>query len=606
MCTIQIPYYGYTFDFEPGKSLLELLLDAKIFIENPCNGNGVCGKCKVRIIQGDVRKVSPAEAEFLDEDEIISGVRLSCQLFPKNNLKIEIPQTEDMHSILVDGYIPDFDKDPSIKKQTILLREPSFSKNKTFKDQLTNQLQNTQMPPDTISSSLHEGTFTAVIHEKINGERILIALEEGNTLMHTYGVAIDIGTTTVAASLIDLTAGYELNTASVINPQKDYGTDVLTRIAYEIEHPENGVSLLQSSITDAVNNIIESLCQKSSVAKEQVYEISVAANCTMLHMLLGIDATSIGRAPYKPVFVNAKNIRAADIGIYAANNARLYCLPSVSSFIGADIVAGTYVCGLHKAEENIFFIDIGTNGEMVFSDHGKLISCSCAAGPALEGMNISSGMRAAKGAIEDINITKKSVELKVIGNIEPTGICGSGILAAIKELLHAKLLRKEGAFIDPAKLSDNDFRSSIILKENKKKKFILQEKPTTITITQKDIRQVQLAKGAILSGFYAMLKKANKSISQLDKVIIAGQFGSHLPPENITGAGLLPKEVESKLVYVGNSSKSGAVMALLSKTARKEMETLAEYMDYLELGTTKNYQQLFAKCMAFPAANEEL
>jgi uncharacterized 2Fe-2S/4Fe-4S cluster protein (DUF4445 family) len=385
----------------------------------------------------------------------------------------------------------------------------------------------------------------------------------------------------------------------MINAQKIFGLDVLTRITYQLENPDDSKEKLQHAIVNSINEMIEDMCKESRIDRKNIYEISVAANCTMMHFLLGIDATSIGKSPYAPVFVKSKNMLAKDIGLKAAPGARLYCLPSVSSYIGADIVAGAYVCELHKANENVLFIDIGTNGEIVLSNHGKLLSCSCAAGPALEGMNISYGMRAADGAIEDIKITEGGIEVKVIGDEEPIGVCGSGILAAVKELIRIGLVKKDGGFIKKEKLDESDYRYNMIQLDGKKREFILQTSPEQILITQGDVRQVQLAKGAILSGFYALLKEANIDMSRLDKVMIAGQFGAHLPADSLVGTGILPQEIKDKLVYVGNSSKTGAYMALMSVDVKQQMEELAHKMDYMELGASEGYERLFAQCLMF-------
>ena len=234
------------------------------------------------------------------------------------------------------------------------------------------------------------------------------------------------------------------------------------------------------------------------------------------------------------------------------------------------------------------------------SSHGKLLCCSCAAGPALEGMNISSGMRASEGAIEDVEITEEGVKLKVIGDEPPIGVCGSGILAVVKELLKSGLVRKDGAFIKKDKLEETDYRYPMIQLDGRKREFIMTESPEKLLITQGDVRQVQLAKGAILSGFIALLNKAGIQMEDLDKVMIAGQFGAHLPADSLTGTGILPQEVEDRLVYVGNSSKTGAYMALMSAKVKREMEELAHNMDYMELGATQGYERLFSDCLIFP------
>lgn len=387
--------------------------------------------------------------------------------------------------------------------------------------------------------------------------------------------------------------------ASMINAQKRYGQDVLTRITYEYEHPDCGIRKLQEAIVNSINGMIEAVCKEREVSLEEIREIVVAANCTMMHMLLGVDARALGKSPYKPEFTKAKELPAREIGIRAGKDTKLYCLPQVSAYIGADIVAGAYVCGLWKEQGNVLFIDIGTNGEIVLASHGRLTCCSCAAGPALEGMNISSGMRAAEGAVEDVEITEQGIRLSVIGNQEPAGLCGSGILAVVKELLRTGIVKKTGVFVKKEKLKETDYRYPMIRMDGTKREFILCEEPK-IVVTQSDVRHVQLAKGAILSGVSALLGKAGIRMEELDKVMIAGQFGAHLPAESLIGTGILPQEAAGKLAYVGNSSKTGAYMALLSRRARREIEALAEKMEYMELAETGNYERIFAESMIFP------
>ncbi len=595
MPKIFIKQLGKHFEYVPKKNLLQLLLENDIFVDNPCNGNGTCGKCKVRVLEGNLPPLSKGERKLLKEDEINAGIRLSCLVVPEEDIKVEILQKERKHKILTTGYVPEFEFNPALCKKIFEIKMPTLENQSPFEDSLCEALGtkkvNWKLLRDYESSY---GTVTGVFNDSE-----LIALEAEDTTEFLYGVAIDIGTTTVVATLIDMNNGEELATASRINPQKKFGLDVLTRITYELEHPEGSKEELQKTIVEAINEMVEELCSEGKVKKENIYEISIAANCTMMHFLLGVDATSIGKSPYAPVFTKAKNISASDLGIKAAKCARVYCLPSVSSYIGADIVAGAYVCELHKAEENILFIDIGTNGEIVLSNGGKLLSCSCAAGPALEGMNISSGMRAAEGAVEDIVITEKGVDLKVIGEEDPIGICGSGILAAVKELLRTGIVKNNGAFIKKEQLEESDYRYEMIQLNGNKREFLLKSTPEQLLITQGDVRQVQLAKGALLSGFYALLKQAKIDMSELDKVMIAGQFGAHLPADSLVGTGILPEEVKNKLVYVGNSSKTGAYMALMSVKVKKEIDELASEMEYMELGASEGYEKLFSQCLLF-------
>jgi uncharacterized 2Fe-2S/4Fe-4S cluster protein (DUF4445 family) len=535
---VRIHPTGETVACRAGDNLLKTLVDAGIFIDNPCNGKGICGKCKVRILPDASRPsraqnaaaISDSERGLLTADEINSGVRLACFAETIGDMTIEPLARERKHKVLTGGYMPGFVRDRR---------------------------------------------------------------ESG------YGVAVDIGTTTVVVALVDLKTGAELSGASMINAQKIYGLDVLTRITYEYENPDTGAGRLQSAIVNSVNRMIGEACKDGNVKLSEITEIDVAANCTMLHMFLGVDARPLGKAPYTPRFVKACTLPAKDIGIEAGTDASLYCLPSVSAYIGADIVAGVYVCELHKQTDNALFIDIGTNGEIALANRGRLLCCSCAAGPALEGMNIRSGMRAADGAIEDVEITPSGIKLATIGGEPPAGLCGSGILAAVRELLRTGVVKKQGAFAKQDSFSADDYRYKYMQTNGTKREFILNKDPE-ILVTQGDIRQVQLAKGAILSGVSALLRKAGISAADLDKVMIAGQFGAHLPVSSIVGTGILPAELKDKITYVGNSSKTGAYMALMSKQAKAEMEALAEHMEYMELAETENYERIFAESMAFP------
>lgn len=529
--SVLISQTGRKINCEKG-NLLNILLKAGVYIDNPCNGTGVCGKCKVRILSGKCSSMSGTERSLLSTEEVGEGIRLSCMAEVYEDIELETLQEERKGSVLTTGYMPEFERDT------------------------------------------HSGG---------------------------YGIAVDIGTTTVVTALVDMASGKELGAVSMVNAQKQFGLDVLTRITYEYEYPDSGARKLQKVIVQSINAMIKEVCKEVGIegGSKAVREIAVAANCTMMHMLLGVDARPIGRAPYKPVFLEAKRLPAKEIGIEAGEDTQLYCLPHVSAYIGADIVAGAYVCELQKAKENILFIDIGTNGEIVLACKGRILCCSCAAGPALEGMNISSGMRAAEGAVEDVEITEQGIRLKTIGGGKPVGICGSGILAVVRELLCTGIIKKNGAFIKKDKLKETDYHYRMIRMNGTKREFIVNEAPLLV-VTQGDVRQVQLAKGAILSGFTVLLNKAGISVDELDKVMIAGQFGSHLPADSLVKTGILPQVVKDKLVYVGNSSKTGAYMALMSRKARGEIEELAGKMEYFELAETENYERIFTESMIFP------
>lgn len=522
---IEITNLNKIIDAGGNKNILDKLLENDIEINNFCNGKGTCGKCKFKLLEGQVSSLTDSEISLLSDDEKRNKTRLACLTYPKTDIKIQVDSPKSNIKVLDQGIKSDFK----------------------------------------------------------------MVLKKG------YGLAIDIGTTTLAAYLVDLSTGEIIDKDSAINSQSKYGLDVMTRISFEYEN-ENGIRLLQEEIIKSLNKIINNLSQRNNIGKGLIKEVVIAANTTMLHMLVGKDARPLGKYPYKAEFLQGLKINSRDIGLNL--DAILYTLPNVSAFVGSDIVAGVYLTEL-KDKKDTLFIDIGTNGEIVLKAKDKLYCCSTAAGPALEGMNIECGMRAESGAIEAINLGKDEISLITIENDAPLGICGSGLLSAVSQIVDNDLVNKRGRIIDPKKLEDTDYRKKYI-KENKEgKRYIVLDEQNNVFLSQKDIRQVQLAKGAILSGFITLLKRENMELTDLNSVIIAGGFGSHLKKEDITGVGILPKQASDLINYVGNSSLIGAYMALMNNEIINEMEKLSEEIQYIELSTTENYERTFAKAMQF-------
>ena len=541
-----------------GENLLRALLNADALLENPCGGRGTCGKCRVQVA---------ADTGVNDDDgHVPPGIGSS-----------DIPGISGISEITAE--------------------ERRF------------------LTPAELANGIRLACMTCVtgacrvrLPGKETGARILTGgrlPEFSRDALDGFGAAADIGTTTVALTLVDLKTGAELSSASAVNPQKSYGLDVLTRISFEYEQGDAAINALRTAIVGCLNELLAETCRRAGISVRDLSKISVAANCTMTHMLLGIDARSLGRAPYTPVFTAARECIASEIGIIAGEQTRLYCLPQVSAYIGGDITAGVAACRLKEQTGSVLFIDIGTNGEIVLAHEGRLLCCSCAAGPALEGMNISCGMRAADGAVEEVRIeapagdgqTGGPVTLKTIGDAPPAGFCGSGILSAVKELIKHGYIKRTGAFVpvdaqpEPRLLHANGTRREAVFSST-----------PLLRVTQEDVRQVQLAKGAIRSGFAVLLSEAGITAADLDRVIVAGQFGAHLPAESLTGIGLLPAELSDRLVYSGNTSMAGAYMALLSAAEREKMEDTAKAMSYIDLSRTENYEQIFAKAMAFPSS----
>lgn len=409
------------------------------------------------------------------------------------------------------------------------------------------------------------------------------------------GIAVDIGTTTVVAVLVDLASGKELESYSCLNSQKICGQDVITRIHYSDENLD-GLKYLQNLILDDLRNLINKLLENYDA--QDVKAVTVAGNTTMIHLFAGVNPHSLSAAPYKPMFDEALKLSAKDLNL---NNldCEVYCLPAVAAYVGGDITAGVLACGIDEMTGKILFIDIGTNGEMILANNSpsgvedvkslNLFACSCAAGPALEGMNITCGLRASDGAIDDVTINNNQIKFTTINNATPRGICGSGLLALIAELRSHKIINSSGRF--------NDHELVSLDSENKKR--VVLDEQNNIYLSQKDIRQVQLAKGAILSGVVTMLKAANLQPEELDKVIIAGQFGAHLKAESITGAGLIPDSLTNKIIYAGNTSISGAEICLLSQKQRGQCENFTSKINYIELSTLEGFDKIFIESLKF-------
>ena len=485
------------------------------------------GVCGKCKIKLESTDVSISERKLLGEENIKSGYRLAC-----------------MHSI------------DEVDKEFIL---------KSFES---------EKKPESIV--LTESFTPKIIHTNIQEK---------------YGIAIDIGTTTVAMELIDLKNAKIISKVADVNSQVKFGFDVMSRIAFTLENPE-GLSTLQKSIVDTLNTLINKLLDESKIRREDIAELAVSANTTMCHILLGESVESLGKFPFLPRFTEVKRVCAKDIGIDL--DATLITLPHISGFLGSDIVSGVYASGIcDDKDKNILFIDIGTNGEMLLKTDNNLLATSCAIGPALEGMNISCGIRAGIGAIDDFHIDEADISYTTIGNTDPIGICGSGVLSMVRELLKSGFINKMGA-IDKKCLDSNH---SFIKADDSGKPFI--KINDNLYFTAKDIRQVQLAKGAILSGIRALIKKAGIETCDITRVCIAGQFGKYISMDSFFGVGLMPSEFEGKVEYLGNTSLTGAYMALLDKNAIEYMTEISVETEFFELSKLEEYEKIFAKALRF-------
>ncbi len=592
-----------TVDAIIGSCLMQVAREAYIDIESSCSGKGTCGKCVVQHVDGAAEEPHDDEIKHISAENLAQGMRLACRSKVTASAGYRIVQgAGKKHRILSEGLMPQFNLNPNISKEYIELDKPKLEDSlddvsrieRALGLSLTENLPLSLM--QRIPSVLRSSGFKATV---VLSDEELVGIEPGDTTSLCYGAAVDIGTTTVVVSLVNLVTGEELAACTMINPQKNYGLDVLSRIQHVREHA-GGLDELSRVVRNCIDTLIGDACQEAGVERRNIYEISVAANSTMMHFLLGVDPSGIGKSPYVPSFTRGVNVPARELGIDISPFGSVYCLPSVSAYIGADIVAGILCAELADKDERALFIDIGTNGEIAFSSKEKIQACSCAAGPALEGMNISCGMRAADGAIEKVFING-DVEIRTIGGKAAVGLCGSGVIDAVGELIKAGVVEPSGRFVklQPGdaspwahRLQNGAGPASFILSAGK-------NGAGPIAITQKDIRQVQLAKGAILSGILALLSKLGIGMKDIDRVYIAGAFGFHVRMESLARMGVIPAELLDRVSLIGNSSKSGAILCLLSKEKRMEAARIARKIDYTELSCFPNYDKLFTECLSF-------
>jgi len=605
-----------------GTTPLEALERAWINIDTPCGGKGICGKCKILINKG-ITTATPIEEELLSEEEIKKGFRLACQAKLFQDSIIEVPSEIrlDFKRVFSSNSKGDihrtknnFSLESNLKKVFLDLEKPSLDDQRSdwerIKDGLSLKkiknisnlkisLQILKKIPILIRKADFKITVTICNDE-------IIDLESGNTAKKSYGIAFDIGTTTVVGYLIDLGSGEELSAIAKTNPQVIHGDDVISRIGFA-QQPKGGLEKLQKEVVNTLNEIIRETTQKAKIDKCNIYEAVIVGNTCMHHLFLGLNPINLASSPYIPIIKESLSLKVKDIpGLSLNPAANIYMLPNISAFVGADILAGILSTSMWREDKTILFVDLGTNGEVVLGSKGEFWACSAAAGPAFEGSRISSGMRAAEGAIDKVKIDNKFITYKVIEDGKVRGICGSGLIDLIAELLKLGLINKSGKFIDReegnSELSE-EIRKRII-KEQKGNKFLLVKGKETengkpIYLTQRDIREVQLAKAAIFAGIKILLKEVNIPLRDIQEIFLAGAFGNFIDKKSAIRIGLLPNLSLKKIESVGNAAGRGAEITLCSKKMREVSEEISKKVKYVELSSRPDFQEEFIKAMIF-------
>jgi len=553
-------------------TILQGIRKAGINFELPCSGFGLCGKCKV-IATGELELPNSDEMKFID---LSKNERLACCAKVKGNACVEFICRGNKIQTIDSGVTRKVEPDSGIKLVDLGMIDAKSST--PFSEQINYEVKEVGIYKKISELEADESLKSGSVYGVVRNDELIDLFKERREVL---AAAVDIGTTGISAYLVDLETGEILNKLSSLNPQTEYGGDVISRITWCMTHRE-GTAMLQKLISEELNKLMVKL-KSDRFSAEQIYSISVAGNTTMLHLLAGINPASMAMAPYRPVLMNSAAFRASEIGISINESGRVTLLPSASAYVGADIIAGISATCFHKKKENSIFIDIGTNGEIAAISRGKMVCTSTAAGPALEGMNIACGCRAEKGAIESFEIDDDyAVTYATIEGAEPVGICGSGLIDIAGSLVKRGIVTNTGSF--------NKNMDQRVMDRFRDKKFYITDK---IFISQKDIRQIQLAKGAIAAGIKMLLDKINISVADLEEVIIAGAFGYHIDEENIMNIGLIPKGFIGKISFVGNTSIEGARLAAVNKGCLAEMEQIKKEMETLELSTDSRFQDYF-------------
>lgn len=596
--------------FVPAGTLLSKVTAASgCSVETPCGGVGTCGKCRV-VVSGEVTALDSVERHALTDEDILSGVRLACRAKVSGAVEITIPESSRsmVQKILSQGVLRECDVMSGVTKVHCVLPKPSLDDERSEFDRLAQFLQARDiiLKPNlnvarTLSPKLRASDYdvTAVVY----GDE-LIAVEPGDATGFSYGIAYDLGSTTIVGYLMDLPTGRELGVSAVMNPQVVYGDDLVARISFATTQ-ENGASILQSAAVDAMNRIAADLLKGAGGSFENVYKVTVVGNTCMTHLLLGIDVASLGQSPFVPTLCNDVQLSAGELGLSICSEGKVTVLPNIAGFVGSDTVGVMLSTKWEPDGETRLAVDIGTNGEMALMHQRRTYVCSAAAGPAFEGAGISCGMRGAPGAIDSV-VIDDDVRITTINNKRPIGICGSGLVDAVAQMLDAGLIDETGRLLDPSDAGHIPpaLRERLI-KTDSGVQFVLATKKEAgaagaITLTATDIRHLQLAKGSIHAAIQTLIAIAGTSDDELSQILLAGAFGNYIRVESAIRIGLIPPVDPGVVVSIGNAAGAGARLALLCEQEMDLARDLAASAKHIELAVSAQYQMELMERMMFP------
>jgi len=582
----------------PGTTLFSAAHWIGLPIDSTCGGRGTCGKCKVQVLEGGA-EITTADRKQLRPIELEAGWRLSCQAKVYQDTTVTVPELLRVPKAATMGVNRLVLLDPNVRKVFVELSEPSLEDQRSDLERLRDAL--TAEGFDMKADLRHLRTLPVVLRDAgfkvtaVLGGDQLIAVEPGDQREASYGVAVDLGTTTVVGTLMNLKTGMAEAVRSTLNGQAPFGADVISRISHGMQGDEAKAEL-RDTVLRTINTILSELYESASVSRDRVYEMVIVGNATMLHLLLGIDATPISMMPFTPAFADPLYLRALDVGIDIHPGGYVQTLPVIGAYVGADIVAGVMATGLAREDKMRVFVDVGTNGEIVLGSVKRVLCTAAPAGPAFEGSQIRCGMRATEGAIEGVTLSDH-VELQVIGgDIVPRGICGSGLVDTVAQLRLAGLLDVGGKMRSREEVPEHPLSDRLITVDGVRA-FLLAE---NVYLTQRDVRELQFGKGSIATGIKVLMDVMGVSAADLDEVLLGGSFGSYLNPESAKIIGLVPAVDLDRILSVGNTAGEGAKMALLSFRERQVAFELPDKVEYVELSGRSDFNDSFVSVLQFP------
>ncbi len=602
-----------------------MALAADIEVNAPCGGQGRCGRCKVLIEMGPVARRPSARLAPSEERD---GYALACQTVIKGDIVVLVPTKEEIErrpkvetaaEKIALPFVCDWRKGPAIRKFYLEIEPPSLADNTNDLDRLRRELARQHGIKDVVvgldllrelAHGLREADWKLTVTLDMRNWVVdatvpprLLAIEPGDRTARNFGLAVDIGTTSVVVYLVSFTDGTVVDTASAYNAQISCGEDVISRIVYS--QRGDGLAHLQRLVVGTINDLLSELSGRNKVKLTEINEVSLAGNTTMTHLFLGLDPKYIREEPYIPTVSAPPRASAAELGLRINPHASIYCMPSVGSYVGGDITSGALSSGLFLTDKLTLFIDVGTNGEIVLGNKDWLISCACSAGPAFEGGGVRNGMRATAGAVEDVWVNRKTFEpnFRTIGNRPALGICGSGLIDLLGEMFITGIIDKSGHI-------NRSLPTPRVRLGDHGPEYVVAWAPETglgrdIVINEADINNLLRAKAAIYAGFSVLCRSVGVSLSDVEQILIGGAFGQYINVEKAIQIGLMPDQPWERFHYLGNTSALGAYTALLCTEMRREVVEIARKMTYLELSADNSFMDEYTSALFLPHTNIE-